>query len=37
MRPRVVLKTSAEVSAIRESCRLAVRVLGAVRGARLPG
>jgi methionyl aminopeptidase len=37
MRPRVVLKTSAEVSGIRESCRLAVRVLGEVRGALAAG
>jgi methionyl aminopeptidase len=37
MRPRLVLKTSAEVSGIRESCRLAVRVLGEVRGALAAG
>jgi methionyl aminopeptidase len=37
MRPRIVLKTSAEVAGIRESCRLAVRVLAAVREALAPG
>ncbi|OHD28444.1 MAG: hypothetical protein A2064_00265 [Spirochaetes bacterium GWB1_66_5] len=37
MRPRLVLKTSAEVSGIRESCQLAVRVLGEVRGALAAG
>jgi methionyl aminopeptidase len=37
MRPRIVLKTSAEVAAIRASCRLAVEVLRAVRAALAPG
>jgi methionyl aminopeptidase len=37
MRPRLVLRTSAEVAGIRESCRLAVRVLAAVRGALAAG
>ncbi len=37
MKPGIVLKTSAEVAGIRESCRLAVRVLAAVRAAVAPG
>ncbi len=37
MRPGIVLKTSAEVAGIRESCQLAVRVLAAVRAAVAPG
>ncbi len=37
MKPRIVLKTSTEVNGIRESCRLAVRVLEAVRAALAPG
>ena len=37
MKPGIVLKTSAEVAGIRESCRLAVRVLEALRAAVLPG
>jgi methionyl aminopeptidase len=37
MRTGIVLKTSAEVACIRESCQLAVRVLAAVRAAAAPG
>ena len=37
MKSRIVLKTSADVAGIRKSCRLAVRVLGAVRRALTPG
>jgi methionyl aminopeptidase len=37
MNPGIVLKTSAEVARIRESCRLAARVLAAVRAAVVPG
>jgi methionyl aminopeptidase len=37
MTPGIVLKTSAEVAGIRESCRLAVRVLAAVGAAVAPG
>jgi methionyl aminopeptidase len=37
VKPLIVLKTAAEVAGIRESCRLAVRVLGAVREALAPG
>jgi len=37
MRPGIVLKTSADVAGIRESCRLAVQVLAEVRAAVAPG
>jgi methionyl aminopeptidase len=37
MKPRIVLKTAAEVAGIRASCRLAVHVLGVVRESIAPG